>query len=35
MFAGAAALLVFALRRRHLAEVEQAVEAGETAAVPA
>jgi EmrB/QacA subfamily drug resistance transporter len=35
MFAGAAALLVFALRRRHLAEVEQAVEAGETAAVAA
>jgi EmrB/QacA subfamily drug resistance transporter len=35
MFAGATVLLVVALRRRHLAEVEQAVEAGETAAVPA
>jgi EmrB/QacA subfamily drug resistance transporter len=35
MFAGAAALLVFALRRRHLAEVEQAVEAGEVAPVVA
>ena len=35
MFAGAAALLVFALRRHHLAEVEQAVESGEAAAVAA
>jgi EmrB/QacA subfamily drug resistance transporter len=33
MFAGAAALLVVLLRKRHMAEVEEAIESGEAAAV--
>ena len=35
MMFGAAVLLVVALRKRHLAEVEQAIESGEVTAVAA
>jgi hypothetical protein len=35
MFAAAAVLLLVLLRKRHMAEVEQAIESGEVAAVVA